>query len=109
MRSSFAVVPAMTDAMPASREAIPRIARLYRFQWEPAQNAYVLLFPEGMVNLNVTAGEILRRCNDTDSAAQIIAELARAFESDGIGADVDAFLESATRSGWIEWRAAVSP
>lgn len=99
----------MAKTMPASREAIPRISRLYRFQWEPAQNAYVLLFPEGMVNLNVTAGEILRRCNDRDSAAQIIAGLARAFESDGISADVDEFLQSATQSGWIEWREAEAP
>ena len=98
----------MAKSMPTSREAIPRIARLYRFQWEAAQNAYVLLFPEGMVNLNTTAGEILRRCNDQDSVARIIADLERAFESDAIGPDVLAFLQSATQSGWIEWREAVS-
>ncbi len=89
-----------------SRQAIPRIARLYRFQFEPAQNAFVLLFPEGMVKLNDTAGEILRRCNDQHTAAEIVADLERAFESDEIGTDVDAFLAEATQSGWIEWRAA---
>ena len=89
-----------------SRQAIPRIARLYRFQWEPVQNAFVLLFPEGMVKLNDTAGEILRRCNDQQTAAEIVADLERAFESDEIGPDVDAFLAEATQSGWIEWRAA---
>jgi pyrroloquinoline quinone biosynthesis protein D len=94
----------MNNAAPRSREAIPCIARLYRFQWEPAQNAYVLLFPEGMVNLNVTAGEILRRCNDQDSAARIIADLQRVFESDDIGPEVDEFLQSAAQNGWIEWR-----
>lgn len=89
-----------------SRHAIPRIARLYRFQFEPAQNAFVLLFPEGMVKLNDTAGEILRRCDDQHTAAEIVADLERAFESDEIGPDVDAFLAEATQSGWIEWRAA---
>lgn len=89
-----------------SRHAIPRIARLYRFQWEPAQNAFVLLFPEGMVKLNDTAGEILRRCDDQRTAGEIVADLERAFESDEIGPDVDAFLSEATQSGWIEWRAA---
>ena len=94
--------------MPGSREAIPRIARLYRFQWEAAQNAYVLLFPEGMVNLNATAGEILRRCNDRDSMARIIEDLEKAFESDAIAPDIEAFLQMATQSGWIEWREVVS-
>jgi len=98
----------MAKSMPTSREAIPRIARLYRFQWEAAQNAYVLLFPEGMVNLNITAGEILRRCNDQDPVARIIADLEKAFESDAIGPDIEAFLQSATQNGWIEWREAVS-
>ena len=89
-----------------SRAAIPRIARLYRFQWEPAQEAFVLLFPEGMVKLNDTAGEILRRCNGEHTAAEIVADLERAFNSSDIGPDVDAFLAEATESGWIEWRAA---
>ncbi len=44
-----------------SADALPCIARLYRFQWEAAQSGYVLLFPEGMVQLNGPAGEILRR------------------------------------------------
>src|SRR5271166_6615862 len=99
MPSSCSAHTPMAKSMPTSREAIPRIARLYRFQWEPAQNAYVLLFPEGMVNLNTTAGEILRRCNDQDSVARIIADLERAFESDAIGPDVEAFLQSATQNG----------
>ena len=38
----------------------PAIARGFRLQWEPAQNAHVLLYPEGMVKLNGSAGEILK-------------------------------------------------
>ena len=30
-----------------------------RLQWEPAQEAHVLLYPEGMVKLNGSAGAIL--------------------------------------------------
>ena len=89
-----------------SPHAIPRIARLYRFQWEPAQNAFVLLFPEGMVKLNDTAGEILRRCDDQRTTAEIVADLERTFESSEIGPDVEAFLAQATQSGWVEWRVA---
>jgi pyrroloquinoline quinone biosynthesis protein D len=99
----------MNDSTAPPRGSYPRIARLYRFQWEAAQNAYVLLFPEGMVQLNVAAGEILRRCDGRRSTDQIIAELREAFQSDAIDADVEAFLRSATHDGWVEWRDTVMP
>jgi len=44
-------------------DAKPRIGRGLRLQWEPAQDAHVLLYPEGMVKLNQSAGEIMRRCD----------------------------------------------
>jgi len=93
----------MAESAIVSRAAVPRIARLYRFQFEAAQNAYVLLFPEGMVQLNSAAGEILRRCDGRRSAGDIIAELRAEFQAEEIDADVIAFLEAATRDGWIEW------
>jgi pyrroloquinoline quinone biosynthesis protein D len=99
----------MDNPSPWSRASYPRIAPLYRFQWEAAQNAYVLLFPEGMVQLNVAAGEILRRCDGKRSADEIIADLRAAFNSDAIDGDVEAFLHSATQDGWVEWREAVAP
>ena len=45
---------------PRSRFAL---SRGYRLQWEDAQNAYVLLFPEGLIKLNVR-----RRSQDKLSA-----------------------------------------
>jgi pyrroloquinoline quinone biosynthesis protein D len=99
----------MNNPNPLSRTSYPRIAPLYRFQWEAAQNAYVLLFPEGMVQLNVAAGEILRRCDGKQSAEQIIADLRIAFQSDAIDDDVEAFLRSATSDGWVEWRDGATP
>ena len=99
----------MNNPSPLSRASYPRIAPLYRFQWEAAQNAYVLLFPEGMVQLNVAAGEILRRCDGKQSTEQIIADLRIAFQSDAIDDDVEAFLRSATSDGWVEWRDGATP
>ena len=72
--------------------ARPRINRLFRFQWEPAQQAHVLLYPEGMVKLNQSAGEILKRCDGIKSVAEIVADLEAAFNASGLAADVDAFL-----------------
>ncbi|MGO9040029.1 MAG: pyrroloquinoline quinone biosynthesis peptide chaperone PqqD [Steroidobacteraceae bacterium] len=93
----------MTDPEPNSTSARPRVAPLFRLQWEEAQQAHVLLFPEGMVKLNASAGHILLRCDGIKSAAEIIAELENAFATTGLGADVEAFLKVATDKGWVEW------
>ena len=39
--------------------AQPRVGSGFRLQWEPAQDCHVLLYPEGMVKLNGSAGEIM--------------------------------------------------
>ncbi|MFC6805110.1 pyrroloquinoline quinone biosynthesis peptide chaperone PqqD [Methylophaga thalassica] len=53
----------MTDRI-FNADTIPVLALGYRFQWEPAQDCYVLLYPEGMVKLNPAAGEILKRVSE---------------------------------------------
>lgn len=83
--------------------ARPRINRLFRFQWEPAQQAHVLLYPEGMVKLNQSAGEILKRCDGSTSVAEIVADLEAAFKASNLAADVDAFLIMADAQNWITW------
>lgn len=83
--------------------ARPRINRLFRFQWEPAQQAHVLLYPEGMVKLNQSAGEILKRCDGIKSVAEIVADLEAAFNASNLAADVDAFLIMADAQNWITW------
>lgn len=40
---------------------IPALRRGFRFQFEPAQQCHVLLYPEGMIKLNDSASEILKR------------------------------------------------
>jgi pyrroloquinoline quinone biosynthesis protein D len=80
----------------------PRIRRGLRLQWEAAQNAHVLLYPEGMVKLNGSAGEILSRCSGDLTVTQIIVELERAFHRDELSGDVEAFLALALGRGWIE-------
>lgn len=80
----------------------PRIARGLRLQWEPAQNAHVLLYPEGMVQLNGSAGEILKRCDGERDVAAIVIDLQQAFEMEDLQADVLAFIELASAQRWIE-------
>jgi pyrroloquinoline quinone biosynthesis protein D len=94
----------MSDAAPDRFAMRPRVARLYRLQWEEAQQAHVLLFPEGMVKFNRSAGEILSRCSGERTTGQIVAELEAAFAAAGLGPEVEAFLKLATEKGWVEWR-----
>jgi len=45
--------------MTIEQKDIFKIAAHHRFQWEEAQQSHVILFPEGMVKLNGSAGEVL--------------------------------------------------
>lgn len=81
------------------------IATGMRFQWEPAQSVYVLLYPEGMVQLNRPAGEILSRC-DGRTIQEIVKGVEEAFGASGLEADVVEFLEDAVNKGWITTRGA---
>jgi pyrroloquinoline quinone biosynthesis protein D len=87
-----------------SPHARPFVPAGFRLQWEPAQDAHVLLYPEGMVKLNRSAGEILSRCTGECTVDEIVADLERQFERTGLQNDVAGFLEMANAKGWIEWR-----
>ena len=80
----------------------PALGRGFRLQWEPAQQGHVLLYPEGMVKLNSSAGEILRRCDGRHTVAEIVADLESAFGASSLAADVGAFLELALAKHWLE-------
>ena len=57
-------------------EAKPTINPHFRLQWESAQQSHVLLYPEGMVKLNRSAGEILSRCSGAMTRIYIFPRLA---------------------------------
>ncbi len=91
----------MAERAPLTTDTVPELPRHFRFQWEPAQNAHVLLFPEGMVKLSESAGEILKRVNGAVSVSGIIKDLERTFPGADLGQDVMDFLEIAHGNGWI--------
>lgn len=92
--------------MNSSAKLTPEIAPTFRLQWEDSQNRYVLLYPEGMVQLSPSAAEILKRCDGVKSINEIIAELSAAFPEANVGQDVSKFLEEAKQNGWIRHRKA---
>jgi len=82
---------------------VPRFRRGFRFQWEPAQESYVLLYPEGMVKLNGSAGAILSEVDGQRAVADIVASLEQRFPDAGpLGKDVSEFLQDARHQHWIE-------
>jgi pyrroloquinoline quinone biosynthesis protein D len=78
-----------------------KFARQYKLQWETAQDAWVLLYPEGLIKLTGSAGAILKRIDGQSSAEDIIAGLQAAFPEADLQQDVIDFLEHAHDKGWI--------
>jgi len=89
----------VSELAESARPAIPPGMRL---QWEAAQEAHVLLYPEGMVKLNASAGAIMSRCDGTRTLDEIIADLERTYGASGLAADVRAFVALALEKHWLE-------
>jgi pyrroloquinoline quinone biosynthesis protein D len=78
-----------------------QFSRTHRLQWEEIQQKYVILYPEGMVELNQSSAEILKLCDGTRTITQIVSELEEKFAAQGLYNDINAFLEAALQNGWI--------
>jgi pyrroloquinoline quinone biosynthesis protein D len=80
------------------------LGRGFRLQWEAAQQAHVLLYPEGMVKLNSSAGEILKRCDGARTVEEIVNDIESTFARKGLASDVTAFMRMALEKKWLEIR-----
>ena len=80
----------------------PSVASMFRLQWEEVQQSWVLLYPEGMVKLNTSAGEILKRLDGEKTMQALITELETAFEASGLQKEVLGFLDIAMKQGWVK-------
>jgi pyrroloquinoline quinone biosynthesis protein D len=92
----------MSNETPESLPERPRLNRLFRLQWEEAQQAYVLLYPEGMVKLNLSAAEILKRCDGEHTLDELISELEQAFGEKDLRDPVEGMLRAAFEKNWIQ-------
>lgn len=79
-----------------------KFSPMHRLQWEEAQQKDVILYPEGMVELNQSSAEILKLCDGTRKLAQIVSDLEQKFSTTGLVNDITAFLEVALKNGWIQ-------
>lgn len=90
-----------TDTTPLMTPQQPLLLQRFRLQYEPAQSRWVLLYPEGMVQLNDSAAEILRRCDGQHTVTSIVSELEKLFDTQGIAPQVQSLIDEGMRRGWI--------
>ncbi|MEZ5660346.1 MAG: pyrroloquinoline quinone biosynthesis peptide chaperone PqqD [Burkholderiaceae bacterium] len=77
------------------------VAPGHRLQYEQAQEAWVVLYPEGMVKLNGSAAEILRRCDGATPLSAVIRDLETTFGESNLADDVCALVQAALDQGWL--------
>lgn len=92
------------DTKTISDSVRPSLAKGVRLQIDPATDKCVLLYPEGIIELNETAQEILSRC-DGRALGEIICELAEEYEADSqaLAADVRETLADLQQRKMIEF------
>lgn len=66
----------------------PRFVRGVRLRWDNARKRYMLLFPEGALALNSTAGAVLELCDGKRTIGEIAAELEEQYPGANVENDV---------------------
>ena len=89
----------MSNFGPAS---IPRLVAQARLRHDPARDAQVLLFPEGVLVLNPSAATILTLCNGERTIGEIASTLAQQLDGRDVSADVVTLLDRLAAKGLVE-------
>ena len=76
----------------------------FQLQFEEKQDCFVLLYPEGMVQLNQSAGEIMNLCDGKSNCNEIVQQLEEKFQTTGLEAQVVDFFKEAFERSWIEYK-----
>jgi pyrroloquinoline quinone biosynthesis protein D len=93
----------MSEVQTFQPEDCPKLNSKYLFRWEKSQDAHILLYPEGVIKLNASAAEILKRCTGEFTVVDITAQLTELFVgAPDIKGSINKFLEASHAKGWIE-------
>jgi pyrroloquinoline quinone biosynthesis protein D len=98
------MIPDTTETDGSDAAVCYQLARGYRVQWENAQNGFVLLYPEGMVSLNKTAGFLLDSLQKKVSTHDLVKAAMSSFkavDSEKMTKDISAFIALAVKRGWV--------
>ena len=89
--------------MMLDRDVTVSLRRGLRLEHDRAREQWVLLFPEGVVELNESAAAILGECREPVSIAAVVERLQMRYPEAGpIAADIEEFLGIARDKGWVD-------
>jgi coenzyme PQQ biosynthesis protein PqqD len=79
----------------------PHFVRGVRLRWDPVRQQHMLLFPEGALVLNATAGAVLELCDGQRTIDAIAAELEKRYPGANIKPDVYHLLSRIAERGLL--------
>ncbi|HEX3643018.1 MAG TPA: pyrroloquinoline quinone biosynthesis peptide chaperone PqqD [Ktedonobacteraceae bacterium] len=84
----------------------PLVAAKARLQKDKVSGEPILLYPEGLLQLNATGAEILRLCDGHHTFREIVVELARCHNTtpEALHEDVDEYLNNLYQHALLELR-----
>jgi pyrroloquinoline quinone biosynthesis protein D len=88
--------------VPFDHDVPLQLGKQFRLQWEQSQGCHVLLYPEGMVQLQGGAAEIMTRIDGKTTLRGLLAALEAAFPGADLRGDVVEFAEIAHAKGWLQ-------
>jgi pyrroloquinoline quinone biosynthesis protein D len=93
----------MPSMPPSLEKTLPRLAAHARLRDDPLTGTPMLLYPEGALELDEVAAEIVRRCDGRRTVDTIVAELAALFDGDRgeIAGDVADYLRDLHERGLV--------
>lgn len=78
------------------------ISPSHHLKWDEEKNKYIIEYPEGVVELNVSSAEILKLCDGCRTVQEIITELEKKFATKGLSNDIKKFIDIALQNGWVK-------
>ncbi len=81
----------------------PRFVRGVRLRWDSVRRQHMLLFPEGALGLNATAGAVLELCDGQRTMGAIITELEERYPGANLRSDVHDLLSRIAERGLLRY------
>jgi pyrroloquinoline quinone biosynthesis protein D len=85
-----------------SRQGIRLAQGVHLDGGKETKEVFVLICPDGKVQLNRLAAAVLRLCDGSHSRAELIAEVVRGSHKQARAAEIVEFLNAARSRGWID-------
>lgn len=101
----FPLTSLMSNSREDSLNCRPRLAKRVRLQIDPVSKQAVLQNQESVILLNISAHEILLRCDGTRTLSEIIKELGIEYPTAKaiLAQDVSQYVNHLGQKGLLEW------